>query len=255
MTKGTPRRGSGCSRGHSLDGVPLLWHRGHSWVSGSSRGAGAARGVTAWYRVPVNTQCQHRGDPNAGAALLSPKHCLLLAPTCVLSPKCHHIRGAPRALVWGGGGLRPGGGGVRLGGCSKGGRSWGDPMGSCPTSTGFGPGLSAAVFHWATCPVPWSHSPQHPAPFGAAVLREERVPTVPSIPTPGESHLLVSSSDLSRGSDADLPLLTGGTPRATWPRARGLGSLWRAQSHCHQTDTSLPPHAFPSPPQPSCPSS
>lgn len=35
------------------DGSLLPWHRGHPGVPGSSRGAGVARGVPAWYRVPV----------------------------------------------------------------------------------------------------------------------------------------------------------------------------------------------------------
>lgn len=79
---------------------------------------------------------------------------------------------------------------------------------------------------------PWSYSPRTSrCPWGGEVgCREERVP---SVPTPGGSHLPRSGSCLSRGSDADLSLRGGVTLGAALPRTGGLGSLQRGQKGCH----------------------
>lgn len=85
-----------------------------------------------------------------------------------------------------------------------------------------------------------------PTPFGEGEATcRGGVPAVPSVPTPAGSHLLRSSAGLSRGSDADLPLLVGATLGVTLPRAGGLGSLRRGQSHCHHPDPSVSPQASP----------
>lgn len=223
------QRGAAGAGGCSPDSGQLPWHRGHPEAPSSSRGAGVAPGIPAWYRVPAKTQ-RHRG-PQRGDG-----HHQLLAPT-----PWHPPVYCPRKQLTGPEGALLGEGVVR--GAAQEGSSlevvaeereagW-DPVGSA------GSGLSAAGAHGAnrTCMV--SVVPQHPQHLPASrdrVCREQRVPAVPSVPIPAESNLLSSSSALSRGTDADRSLLVGASSGGTLPCAIGLGSLWRGQNHCHHPD-------------------
>lgn len=186
--------------------------------TGGTPGCSALLGVPGWRAVAPGT-ASLQVPVSAGPGEGSPHH-----PPCGVSLPHTHLCTAPApspcpggsesASVWPGcpGATRPraqpASGLTR----SLQGRIWGwsqDLAMVCAGSCGV----------TGTCPVPLV--PPSPASSPS-----------PPPPLPQHSpHSLRSSSVLSRGSDADLPLVT--VVGATLPRAGGLGSLRRAQSHQH----------------------
>lgn len=86
------------------------------------------------------------------------------------------------------------------------------------------------------CWVPWGQR-DVPGPLGPPGPASS--PSPPPPPPQHGPHSLRSSSVLSRGSDADLPLVTAAG--ATLPRAGGLGSLRRARSCQHPAGSAAGP--------------
>lgn len=186
--------------------------------TGGTPGCSALLGVPGWQAVAPGT-ASLQVPVSAGPGEGSPHH-----PPCGVSLPHTHLCTAPApspcpggsesASVWPGcpGATRPraqpASGLTR----SLQGRIWG-------WSQDLAMGCAGSCGVTGTCPVPLV--PPSPASSPS-----------PPPPLPQHSpHSLRSSSVLSRGSDADLPLVT--VVGATLPRAGGLGSLRRAQSHQH----------------------
>lgn len=209
-------------------------------MPGSSWGAGAARGVPTWYRVPAKTQRERCGGHQRGGGHPGPPAATRWHPP-VYCPRNVTAPGGLPGLFHGEWVARgaAGEGSESEAAAEERGAGW-EPAasaGSGPTAAG-----SRGVTRSCLVPtVPQPHSqPLAPFRIREAASGEEHVPAVPSVPTLVGSHLLRSRSGLSRGSDADLPLLVGVTLGATLPRTGGLGSLWRGQSCCHHPDPGVP---------------
>lgn len=221
-------------------------------MPGSSRDAGVARGIPAWYRVPAKTHGERGREPQHGGSHPQPQ-----APTAAGT----HLCTVPEMSL--------------LLGCSQGssvGRGWPGawrvrgPTRRLQWRRGKRDGIQwvrpqvCRIWPWAErCWVPRAHQ-DLPGPRGPAAppapqsvwgrgngMQGGACPHRPTVPTPVGSHLLRSSSVPSRGSDADLRLFVSATPGATLPRTGGLGSLWRGQCCCHHPDLPVSPQASPRP--------